>query len=58
MFEIGMNVVVLDSANLPCEVGDVGVVVDVRQSAKDFPIGARIKDTTEWFQENELGVVA
>jgi hypothetical protein len=58
VFEVGMNVVVLDAANLPCDVGDAGVVVDVRQSAKDFPIGVRIGDTTEWFQENEIEVVA
>jgi hypothetical protein len=57
MFEIGMNVVVLDSANLPCEAGDVGVVVEVRQAARDFPIGVRIGDHVEWFKENELEVV-
>jgi hypothetical protein len=58
MFEVGMNVVVLDVANLPCEVGDAGVVVAVRQSARDFPIGVKIGDVTEWFQEKELGMAA
>jgi hypothetical protein len=57
MFEIGSKVVVLDSANLPCEAGDVGVVVEVRQAARDFPIGVRIGDHVEWFRENELAVV-
>jgi hypothetical protein len=58
MIEIGSKVVVLDAANLPCKAGDAGVVVVVRQSARDFPIGVMLGDHVEWFRENELDVVA
>lgn len=57
MIEIGSKVVVLDSANLPCEAGDTGVVVEIRQSARDFPIGVDLGGHVEWFKENELEVV-
>jgi hypothetical protein len=54
MFEVGMKVVVKDAANLPCEAGDVGEVVMIRQAARDFPIGVRVGGLVEWFREAEL----
>lgn len=53
----GQNVRVLDAANLPCQVGDVGVIVQIRQAARDYPIGVQIGDHVEWFRENELEIV-
>lgn len=53
----GQNVRVLDAANLPCQVGDTGVIVQIRQAARDFPIGVQIDDVVEWFRENELEIV-
>lgn len=55
MIKIGSTVEVKDAANLPCEVGDVGEVVAIRHTARDFPIGVRIGDFIEWFKECELG---
>ena len=52
--KIGSKVEVKDAANLPCEVGDVGEVVAIRNAARDFPIGVRIGDFVEWFKEVEL----
>jgi hypothetical protein len=54
MIKIGSKVEVKDAANLPCDVGDVGEVVEIRHAAKDFPIGVRIGDSVEWFKEVEL----
>ena len=54
MIKIGSKVEVKDAANLPCEVGDVGEVVAIRNAARDFPIGVRIGDFVEWFKEVEL----
>jgi hypothetical protein len=54
MIKIGSKVEVKDAANLPCEVGDVGEVVTIRNAARDFPIGVRIGDSIEWFKEVEL----
>jgi hypothetical protein len=54
MIKIGSKVEVKDAANLPCEVGDVGEVVAIRNAARDFPIGVRIGDSIEWFKEVEL----
>lgn len=53
----GQNVRVLDAANLPCQAGDTGVIVQIRQAARDFPIGVQIGDHVEWFRENELEIV-
>jgi hypothetical protein len=58
MIEIGSKVVVLDAANLPCKAGDAGVVVEVKQSARDFPIGVMLGDHVKWFWENEFEGVA
>lgn len=57
-FEIGQTVTVKDAANLPCQPGDVGVVVDIRQSARDFPICVRLhgQQGQEWFRECELEI--
>ena len=54
MIKIGSKVEVKDAANLPCEVGDVGEVVEIRNAARDFPIGVRIGDHVEWFRQSEL----
>lgn len=56
---IGMRVCVLDAANLPCEAGDTGEVVQVRHSARDFPIGVKLDNGhgVEWFREAELEVL-
>jgi hypothetical protein len=54
MIKVGSKVEVKDAANLPCEVGDVGEVVEIRNAARDFPIGVRIGDSIEWFKEVEL----
>ena len=54
MIKVGSKVEVKDAANLPCEVGDVGEVVAIRNAARDFPIGVRIGDSVEWFKEVEL----
>ena len=54
MIKIGSKVEVKDAANLPCEVGDVGEVLAIRNAARDFPIGVRIGDSIEWFKEVEL----
>jgi hypothetical protein len=54
MIKIGSKVTVRDAANLPCEVGDVGEVVAIRNAARDFPIGVRIGDSVEWFRQSEL----
>jgi hypothetical protein len=54
MIKIGSKVEVKDAANLPCEVGDVGEVVAIRNAARDFPIGVRIGGSVEWFKEVEL----
>jgi hypothetical protein len=54
MIKIGSKVEVKDAANLPCEVGDIGEVVEIRNAARDFPIGVRIGDSIEWFKEVEL----
>jgi hypothetical protein len=54
MIKIGSKVTVRDAANLPCDVGDVGEVVQIRNAARDFPIGVRIGDSVEWFKEVEL----
>jgi hypothetical protein len=54
MIKIGSTVTVRDAANLPCEVGDVGEVVEIRNAAREFPIGVRIGDFVEWFKEVEL----
>lgn len=53
----GQTVRVLDAANLPCQAGDIGVIVAVRQAARDFPIGVQIGDHVEWFKESELEIV-
>jgi hypothetical protein len=53
----GQTVRVLDAANLPCQAGDIGVIVAVRQSARDFPIGVQIGGHVEWFRESELEIV-
>lgn len=53
----GQNVRVLDAANLPCQVGDTGVIVQIRQAARDFPIGVQIDGHLEWFKESELEVI-
>jgi len=54
MIKVGSKVEVKDAANLPCEVGDVGEVVEIRNAAREFPIGVRIGDHVEWFKEVEL----
>lgn len=56
-FEVGMKVRVLDAANLPCQPGDIGLVVKIRQSARDFPIGVQLGDHVEWFREAELEII-
>lgn len=53
----GQTVRVLDAANLPCQAGDVGVIVQIRQAARDFPIGVKINGHVEWFRESELEIV-
>jgi hypothetical protein len=56
-YQLGQTVRVVDSANLPCQAGDIGVIVAVRQSARDFPIGVQIGGHVEWFRESELEIV-
>lgn len=53
----GQTVRVVDSANLPCQVGETGVIVTIRQSARDFPVGVQIGGYVEWFRESELEIV-
>ena len=53
----GQSVRVLDAANLPCQVGDTGVIVQIRQAARDFPIGVHINGHVEWFRESEREIV-
>jgi hypothetical protein len=53
----GQTVRVVDSANLPCQVGDTGVIVTIRHAARDFPIGVRIGGLVEWFRQNELEII-
>lgn len=56
-YQPGQTVRVLDAANLPCQVGDIGVIVQIRQAARDFPIGVKISDHVDWFRESELEIV-
>lgn len=53
---IGQRITVLEAGNLPCEPGDTGTVTEVRNAARDFPIGVKLDATghVEWFRECEL----
>jgi hypothetical protein len=53
---IGQRVTVKQAGKLPCEAGDTGTVMEVRNAAWDFPIGVKLDATghIEWFRESEL----
>jgi len=51
----GQRVTVLQAGNLPCDPGDTGLVQEVRNAARDFPIGVKLDGGhVEWFREVEL----
>jgi hypothetical protein len=53
---IGQRVTVKQAGNLPCAPGDTGTVTEVRNAARDFPIGVKLDATghIEWFRESEI----
>lgn len=55
-YETGQRITVLDAANLPCAIGDTGTVTEVRNAARDFPVGVKMDASghVEWFRECEI----
>ena len=52
----GQRITVQNAGNLPCSPGDTGTITEVRNAARDYPIGVKLDDTghVEWFRESEL----